>query len=275
MPRRSPGARAKGIGAELRRLRTERQLFLRAVADTLGWDKARLSRIENGHQNQTVEDVAQLLVVYGVTDEAAQERMFDAVRSVDEPGWWEKTDGVTKESAALADYEAEASGLVSWAPWVVPGLLQTMDYAGALMEAYDISPDDIGLRLGARRERQRAVAGKPYTAYLGEPALRALVGGQRVMAAQLAGLHGRGDVTIRVVPVAAPAHLGMMGGFLLFRFPEAAPVVHVEMLASGVFQDDPHLTRPYETAVTQIDSVAMSETESARLIEQIRKELEG
>lgn len=275
MPRRSPGARAKGIGAELRKLRTERQLVLRAVADQLGWDKARLSRIENGHQNQTVEDVSALLVVYGITDDVDKERMFDAVRSVDEPGWWEKTGGVTKDSAALADYETEASERVSWAPLVVPGLLQTMDYASALMETYDIGPDDIGLRLGARRERQRAVAGKPYTAYLGESSLRALVGGERVMAAQLDALHGRDGVTIRVVPTAAPAHLGQIGGFLLFRFPEAAPVVHVEMLASAVFHDDPPLTRPYETAVTQIDSVAMSETESARLIERIRKELEG
>lgn len=272
MPRRSPGARAKGIGAELRQLRGHMKLT--RVAEQLGWDKSRLSRIENGQQNQTVEDVAQLLVVYGVTDEADQERMFDAVRSVDEPGWWEKVSGVTKTSAALADYETEASKLISWSPKLLPGRVQTMDYAAAFMETSGLSPDEIGLRLAARRERQRAVATKPYLAFLGEEALRALNGGRRVMAAQLDALLTR-EVTIRVVPIATQAHLGQMGGFLMLRFPAAPVVVHVEMLSSGVFYDDPHLTSPYEVTVTQLDDVAMGETESARLVETIRKELDG
>jgi transcriptional regulator with XRE-family HTH domain len=274
MPRRSPGARAKGIGAELRQLREDRQLKLTAVASQLGWDKSRLSRIEHGQQNQTVEDVAQLLVVYGVTDEPAQERMFDAVRSVDEPGWWEKVSGVTKTSAALADYETEASELISWSPKLLPGRVQTMDYASAFMETSGLGSDQIGLRLAARRERQRAVADRPYLAFLGEEALRALNGGPRVMAAQLDALLER-QVTVRVVPTAAGAYRGQVGGFLMLRFPAAPVVVHVEMLSSGVFYDDPNLTSPYEDAVTQLDDVAMSETESARLIETIRKELEG
>lgn len=274
MPRRSPGARAKGIGAELRRIREEVGLSLRAAAEQLDWDKARLSRIETGQQNPTLEDVAQLLAIYGITDER-RERLFDATRSVDEPGWWEKNSGVTKESAALADYESEASELVSWAPLVLPGLLQTMDYASAVMETYVISPEDIGRRLGVRRERQRAVAGTRYAAYVGEPALRALIGGRRVMAAQLAALRDRDDVTIRVVPTASPAHLGQMGAFLLLRFPAAPTVVHVEMLRSAVFYDDLDLTGPYDEAVTQIDSVAMGETESALVIDEIRKEMEG
>lgn len=275
MPKRSPGARAKGIGAELRHLREQADIKLTDAAERLGWDKSRLSRLENGQQNQTVADVSALLAIVGVTDDDTRDRMLDAAASVDEPGWWEKTGGVTKASAALADYEGEASGLVSWAPIVLPGLLQTMDYAGAFMETYGLSADEIGLRLGARRERQRVVAGKPYTAYVGECALRALIGGPKAMSAQLGALLDRDDETIRVVPTATRAHLGQMGGFLLLHFPAAPLVVHVEMLSSGVFYDDPTLTAPYEAAVTQLARVAMSETESARLIEEIRKELEG
>lgn len=273
MPKRSPGARAKGIGAELRRIRDSVGLSLRSAADQLGWDKARLSRIETGQQNPTVEDVSALLAIYGIIGDE-REILLEAVRAVDEPGWWEKVQGMTKESAALADYESEAHELVNWAPLLLPGLLHTLDYAGAVMEMYGIGHDDVGLRLGARRERQRAVAGKPYTAYIGLAALNAKTGGAQVMAAQLRALLGREDVIIRVVPQEA-AHLGQLGAFMLLRFPAAPSVVHVELLSSGVFHDTAELTGLYESAVAQIDSVAMSETQSARAIERIRKEMEG
>lgn len=273
MPKRSPGARAKGIGASLRRLREATGLLLTDAADRLGWDKSRLSRIESGKQNPTVEDVAALLAIYGVTG-GEREQLLEAVRSVDEPGWWEKTTGVTKESAALADYESEATELISWAPSVLPGLLQTMDYAAAVMELYGISQRDIGRRLGVRRERQRNIAGKAYTAYLSEAALAAMFGGPRVMDAQLGALLDRDGVTIRVVPAKA-AHLGSIGAFIMLRFPEASTVVHCEMLTTGAFHDTPELTGLYEDAVAQVEAVAMSETESVQAIRRVREELKG
>lgn len=272
MPKRSPGARERGLGATLRRIREERELSQRQAADRLRWGKDRLSRIENGRQNITVEDVAQMLGAYGVENDVA-ESVLDAARSVDEPGWWERIPGITRNSVVLADYESEAVELVDWAPGLIPGLLQTMDYTAAVMELFGISGDVIGARIAARRERQRAVAGKPYTAFIGVAALRAKVGGPTVMAAQLDSLLSRQDVALRVVPETA-THLGQLGGFLLLRFP-ALTVVHVELLGSGVFHDTPELTGPYDLALTQIERVAMSATESAHVIEEIRKETKG
>lgn len=273
MPKRSPGARERGIGATLRRIRTERDIKLTDAADQLRWDKSKLSRIETGKQNITVEDVAQMLGSYGI-DEHERDAVLEAVRSVDEPGWWERIRGITRESATLADYESEANELIDWGPGLIPGLLQTMDYAAAVMELYGIDHDLIGARISARRERQRAVAGTTYTAFIGMAALRANVGGGRVMVAQLDSLLDRDDVTIRVVPEAA-AHLGQVGAFLLLRFPTAPTVVHVELLGSGVFHDTLELTGLYDLAATQIEGVAMSETESAHVIAQVRKEKKG
>lgn len=276
MPKRSPGARQRGIGAMLRRVRQDRGISLRAAAEQLRWDKAKLSRIETGKQNIVVEVVAQMLGAYGI-DEGERDIILEAARSVDEPGWWERIPGITRNSALLADYESEAVELVDWGPGLIPGLLQTMDYAAALLEMYGMAADVIGARITARRERQRAVAGKPYTAYLGMAALRAEVGGPVVVAAQLDSLLSRDDVTIRVVPETA-AHLGQLGGFLLLRGPGAGDdqtVVLVELLESGVFHDTSELTRVYERALTQIARVAMSETQSAHVIEQIRKETKG
>lgn len=274
MPKRSPGARAKGIGAQLRALREESGLTLRAAAAAVGWDKGRLSRIETGAQNSTVEDVAALLAILGVTDDR-RDKILAEVRNDDEPGWWEKNLGVTRESAALADYESQATEIIDWSPLVVPGLIQTMDYAHAFLATFGVSSGDIGLRLGARAERQRAVAGKPYTAYLGEAALRTVVGSRRIMVAQLDALMDRDAVSVRIVPTTGPAHSGQLGSFMLLRFAAAPVVVHVELARSGVFLDQHELTEPYEAAVTQVARVALGETESARLVLQIREEMEG
>ncbi|OLF09125.1 hypothetical protein BLA60_21360 [Actinophytocola xinjiangensis] len=275
MPRRSPGARAVGIGAELRRLREAKSLSLRRVAEAVGIGPDKLSRVENGKQNPDVDDVSAVLAILGVTGET-RERILDEVRNVDEPGWWERHLGITKESAALADYESRAEHVIDWAPLVIPGLLQTMDYAGAVMEMYGIGAEDIGVRLGARRERQRAAADTSYDAYIGESALRTVVGSPGVMHAQLGTLLDIGGRrSVRVVPSAGPAHLGQLGGFILLRFRSAPSVVHVELLRSGVFLDRRELTDPYLNAVTQVSAVALTETESAHLIRQVRQEMEG
>ncbi|OLF04427.1 hypothetical protein BU204_13040 [Actinophytocola xanthii] len=215
MPRRSPGARAVGIGAELRVIREGEGLSLRQLAKRAGWEVGRLSRIETGKQKPTVADVATLLAILGVTGEQ-RERILDEVQAVDEPGWWERHLGMTKESAALADYESRAIEITDWAPLVIPGLLQTMDYAAACMETIGIASNDIGSRISARRERQRAVADTPYTAYIGETALRTVVGSPRVLAAQLRMLLANHDsAPVRVVPADAPGHPGQFGGFLM------------------------------------------------------------
>lgn len=275
MPRRSPGARAVGIGAELRDLREAKSLSLRRVAETVGIGPDKLSRVENGKQNPDVDDVSAVLAILGVTGET-RERILDEVRNVDEPGWWERHLGITKESAALADYESRADHVTDWAPLLIPGLLQTMDYAGAVMEMYGIGAEDIGVRLGARRERQRAVAATSYDAFIGESALRTVVGGQGVMNAQLGALlEIGGHRSVRVVPSSGDAHLGQLGGFILLRFRSAPTVVHVELLRSGVFLDRRELTDPYLDAVTQIGTVALTATESARLIKHIRTAMEG
>lgn len=273
LPKKSPGAREKGLGATLRRIREEHGLSQRAAADLLHWGKDRLSRIENGRQNITVEDVSRMLGAYGV-DEPESEALLEAARSVDGPGWWERFPGITRSSAVLADFESVADELVDWGAGLIPGQLQTMDYTAAVLELFGMSADLIGGRIAARRERQRAIAGKRYTAYIGMAALRAEVGGPRVMAAQLDSLLGRKGVTIRVVPETA-THLGQVGAFLRLRFPRAPDVVHVELLGSGIFHDTPELTNLYDLALTQIEAVALSETESARVITQIRKETKG
>lgn len=276
MPRKKPGVRARGLGAELGALRAKTELSVTEVATRLDWSKSTLSRLENGKRNITTEEVASLLALYGVTGDA-RDRLIDMAKNHEEPGWWAVgLPGLPSESATLASYEAEASRMTSWEPMLIPGLLQTMAYTRAFMLADGISPEQVEMRLTARLRRQQVLRkpGVEYLALIGEPALRADVGGPEVMLEQLSALQQHTEQTcIRVVPTNSQAHPGMVGGFFLLEFPSARPVVLVEMARSAIFLDETPMTGPYSEALQRIDAVALNARESQQLIEEIITEL--
>jgi transcriptional regulator with XRE-family HTH domain len=281
MPRKKPGARARGLGAELRAIREQNNMSLRIAAESVGWSKTILSRLETGLRNISIEDVAGLLGVYRVTG-AKRDQLIAMARNIDEPGWWEQgLTGLPATSATLADYESRANDFTDWSPLLIPGLLQTMAYSRAFMLADGINPAGVELRLTARLRRQQVLnrSDVRYTALIGEPALRTRVGDHMIQAAQLRAIiavASRPNVSIRVVPSNAEGHPGQLGGFLLLRFPEGGvPVVHVEMARSGAFLDEQRLTDPYFQSLSRIQGVALSETESSRAIDSIAREMES
>ncbi|HVK26544.1 MAG TPA: helix-turn-helix transcriptional regulator [Actinokineospora sp.] len=275
MPRKPPGARERGIGAELRSIREGTGQSVTAVAAHLGWSKSLLSNLENGKRNIEPEEVASLLTIYGVTD-GRRDDLIGRARAGDEPGWWERTlPGVPRESGTLASYEAEASEITNWSPGIVPGLLQTMDYTRAYMIDDGIDPSDVEVRLMARLRRQQALAGPiKYTAIIGEAALRTPFGGLAVMAAQLQAILRAVEapnVHLHVVPEHVP-HAGLLGAFMLLTFPVARPVAHVELLRSAVFLDRDDAP-PYVDAVARLRAVSMGATESTQLIATVAEEM--
>jgi transcriptional regulator with XRE-family HTH domain len=270
VPRKAPGAKAKGLGAQLRVCREKAGLNLREAAEAVDWDKSTLSRLETGKRKMTVEEVAQLLGVYRVRG-AAKDELLATVRTMDEPGWWDQgLQGLPKESLTLAEYEADAAQITNWAPLLIPGLLQTMDYARAWLIATGTDPGGAELRLTARLRRQQILnTGLKYTAFIGEPALRTPVGDAATSARQLAAIREIGkrrNVSIRVVPNGTGPHEGQLGSFVALEFTTAPPVVLVELLRSSVFMDDDRQTGPYLETLSRLTHVALSETESARLI---------
>lgn len=278
MPRKKPGVRARGLGAELAAMREAAGLTVTRVAAKLDWSKSTLSRLENGLRNIVPEEVSALLALYGVTG-AERDRLIGMSKNLDEPGWWAVgLPGLPSESATLASYEAEASRVISWEPMLVPGLLQTMEYSRSFMLADGIAPDQVELRLTARLRRQQVLrrTGIEYVGLIGEAALRAHVGGADVMREQLCHLVDVAklkSVSLRVVPTHACAHPGMVGGFLLMEFPSGRPVVHVELARTAVFLDEAPMTGPYRDALERIDLVALDARESRHLIADIVREL--
>ncbi|SFQ71674.1 hypothetical protein SAMN05421810_11473 [Amycolatopsis arida] len=245
----------------------------------MGWDKSTLSRIETGKRNMSYEEAVQLIGLYKVSGDR-RDRLLNMARTMHEAGWWEQgLRGLPADTSSLADYESEAKRITNWAPLMIPGLLQTMEYGRTWMLADGLDPEDVEVRLTARLRRQHILTGDvQYAAFIGEPALHAEVGGLQVLSTQLGALLDmaqRPNVTIRVVPSRVGAHRGQLGGFLALEFDEFSPVVHVELVRSGVFLDDTTLTDPYMEALTHLSRVAMGETESLRTITATKGEVDS
>jgi transcriptional regulator with XRE-family HTH domain len=278
MSRPTPGAKARSLGAELRLARQELKLTLAAVAGKTGWSESKVSRLETGARNVTGEDVATLLALYDITG-PRRDSLIAKARTADEPGWWETTfRGLPQDSVTLASHEADAVAITNWAPLLVPGLLQTMEYSRAYMLAEGIHEQDIGVRVMARQRRQEVLSRVTYTAYLAEGVLRQLVGSAATLAAQLRHLvqaSRQPNITLRVLSGESDAHSGLIGSFMMMEFDTVPPVVHVELRRSSVFLDGRADTYPYEETLNQIASLSMDEEDSRRCIIRCTEELES
>lgn len=143
----------------------------------LGWGLATMSRTENGQRHVSTEDVAMILAAYRIPA-AEREDVIAEARAENASGWWDRPlPGVPSEMGTLASYEADANGLIDWSVSLVPGLLQTEDYAMALMLSQDWPQDVAELRWVAMRRRQKIVGTVDYAAHISETALRTPFGG--------------------------------------------------------------------------------------------------
>jgi transcriptional regulator with XRE-family HTH domain len=275
MPRKPPGPKAKGLGAELRTLRERAKVTQEQAAKAIGLSKQGISRLENGQRNITPDEVSGLCGRYGVTG-AKKDQLLAMARTLHDPGWWElNMPGMTQESSTLADYESRAVRITDWAPLLVPGLLQTEDYARSFMLDDGISPTEVEARWTARLRRQHRLTRDDlrYVALIGEPAL---IGNDVIHQDQLSALvnaANRPNITIRVVPTRNMPRLGRVGAFMALEVPPTT-VVHVEMARSGAFQDDEEYVAPYLRRVTRLSEVALSETMSLRRIVELRDGME-
>jgi len=271
--RQPPRPRDRIIGARLRAIRKERtNLSLEAAAKILGWGLATMSRIENGQRHISTEDIAVILAVYRIPS-AEREDVIAEAKAENSSGWWDRPlPGVPAEMGTLASYAADANSLTDWAVTVVPGLLQTEDYAMALMLSDDVPPDVAELRWLARRRRQKILGTVDYAAYISETALRTPFGGPEGHSKQIRHLldaRERG-IPVRVVPEHLPVGL-ITHSWLYMTFPHATPVVNVEVAEGGVYLHDDQAA-PYATVLTKLDHIALPTSESQNRLRSILKE---
>lgn len=265
--------RAGALAAAMREARERSGLGVRKLAGLLGVSHSTVVGWERGRHVPAVETVSAYLALVGVTGDE-RERILDLARGAAEPDWLAVgIPGIGSALAGVMECERTATRITDWSPMLIPGLLQTSDYARAVIGGGDNLPRHlvetrVTLRLGRRDVLTRP---KPahLVALIGLPAIRQCIGGRDVMLGQLRYLLdiSRLDtVTVRLVDVEGDWHPGLMGPFTVYDFPSAPSIVHLEHHRSGVFLSDRQDVEAYRAAIDTVTRVAMSPAESAQLI---------
>jgi transcriptional regulator with XRE-family HTH domain len=244
MTTRTPTGRRRRLGAELRRLREEAGLTIDQVAEALECSPSKVSRIETGQVSATPRDVRDMLGLYQVPD-SQREAMVQIAREARQPGWWQKFVDVPDGVPAYVGLETAATSIDIYMSVIVPALLQTADYARAVIGAVrpDLPRAEIDRRVELRLRRQALLdQDRPpaLRVLLDDTVLRRPVGGEEVMAAQRRRLledAARPAVTLQVLPTEAGVHAGMDGPFTIFGFPAPAErdVVALDSAADALY----------------------------------------
>jgi transcriptional regulator with XRE-family HTH domain len=273
VPRPTSTARRE-LGNELRRLRADRRAA--GVAAALGWSESKLSRIETAHTAITEADLDRLLTVYEVPADD-RDRLRDLARRGRARAWWTPyRSSVPDPYDEFVALEAEAVWISEWESQVVPGLLQTDEYARAVIEVGADVGDEavIHRRLALRMARQAVLTREPpptLLMVLDEAVLHREVGGAAVLRRQLTKLATVGlrpGLEIRILPFSAGAHAGQAESFMVLEFGAGTrgPIVHSEGLIGGLFRVKPDEVEVYRDALADLRERSLSAEDSRTVI---------
>jgi len=279
-----PTVRRRRLGAELRRLREGHSLKLEEVAEELSLAPSTLSRIETGKAPTKSAYLMAMLDMYKVDDLAARKVLIDMAREGHRKGWWSIYDDVLPSGFDIyVGLEAEAQGLRSYETDLVHGLLQTTDYALAVLRelrAKD-SEEQIARAVDLRMQRQRLLEQDPpldFWLILDEGAIRRNIGGRGVMRPQLEHLIQASrwsNVTLQILAFEAGAHAGLVGPFSILEFPERtdSDVAYTESVGGMIYLEKDREVRACTEAFDRMRAAALSPSASLELIHQVSHEL--
>ncbi|MFJ7152836.1 helix-turn-helix domain-containing protein [Streptomyces sp. NPDC100445] len=271
-----PAVRRRKLGAELRRLRTGAGFTSGEVARLVGWHQSKVSRIETGASGVKPADLRLLLDAYGVLDGHLRELLLMLAGSQDAGDrhrWWHTYRGELPPTYRdFISLESQASAMRTLETTVVPGLLQTSEYARAVTRAAvkDLDEDRLDTLVEVRLARQDVLRADPpptLSAVLDEAVLRREVGGPEVMARQLDRLLEAASlpqVRLQILPFSAGAHIGLTGPFVIFSFPSTSDldVVVLDQLTSSLYLERKEDLVAYTEAFHTLQFHALSPDDS-------------
>ena len=278
----TPTVRRRRLALELRRLREAARLTCEEVAEQLECSASKISRVETGRVSVSPRDVRDMLEIYGVPEEQ-RDGLVQLARESRQKGWWHAYgDSVQPHFATYLGLEGAASEIRIYEVNLIPGLLQTEDYARAVISAGMVNSPrtDIERRVALRMERQRLTISSPpkVWAVFDEAALRRQVGGPEVMRAQLEYLRELGslrNVSLQVIPFAGGAHPAMGRPFVILAFGEDADpdVAYLEDLTSALWVENVDEVDRYNVFFNHLQATALSFDDSAALMASVLKEM--
>ncbi|XVU25249.1 helix-turn-helix domain-containing protein [Actinoplanes sp. CA-054009] len=252
------------LGTQLRKLREAKGI----TREDAGWEirasGSKISRMELGRVSFKERDVNDLLTLYGVKDANERESLLVLARQANNPGWWQQfSDVMPGWFQSYLGLEAAATLIRTYEIQFVPGLLQTADYARAviMLGHAGVTPEEMDRRVELRRQRQ-AILDRPgdapqLWAVIDEAVLRRPIGGIDVMRAQIEFLieaAKKPNVRLQIIPFHAGGHAAAGGPFAILRFPEPElpDVVYVEQLTSAIYLDKREDVDQYAMAMERV-----------------------
>ncbi|HEY0687559.1 MAG TPA: helix-turn-helix transcriptional regulator [Kribbella sp.] len=265
------------LGAELRRLREIADITPQQAAREIGASESKISRMERGRNALKYDDVAELLFFYGVGDETVREELLSLARRANQPGWWHSYNDVLPDwFQPYVGLEAAAERIRGYEAHYVPGLLQTQDYAAAVIALDGFPPEEVERRVGLRQARQRRFreGAVRLWAIIDEAALRRQFGDTDVMRGQLEELIAAAklpNLTLQVNPFTSGGHTAL-NGFSILRFPDRqmTDVIYVEQLTNALYLDKREEVDAYTLAMERLSVISASPAESVEILNRIR-----
>jgi transcriptional regulator with XRE-family HTH domain len=282
MPAHMRTVGSRRLAIELRQFREAARLTGEQVAEEMGWSLAKVYRIEGDKVRILPRDVQRLLRLYGIGGEQ-RDAVMELARLARVKDWWHQYSGAIPEWFQFyVGLEAAASAMVEYNSELVTGLLQTEDYARAVMAASQaVDPDEMERRIEVRMQRQRRLTASDAPTLwvvLNEAVIRRVVGGAEVMRRQLvhlAEVSATGsNVTLQVLPFGAGAHPAMFGAFTLMEFPDPADgdVVYLEADTGALYLEKEDDVRRYRLILDYLRAQALGPAESRDLIARLSRE---
>jgi transcriptional regulator with XRE-family HTH domain len=279
-PRGGPTILRIVLGTQLRRLREERGITREAAGDAIRGSHAKISRLELGRVGCKERDVADLLSLYGVTDEEQREAYLVLARHAGTPGWWQKySDVMSPWFDRLIGLEEAASVIRMYEVQFVPGLLQTEDYARAVIRLGNprASTEEIERRVELRSDRQ-AILTRPHGpklwAVVDEAALQRPLGGPEVMRDQIKRLLWAAEqpnVTLQIAPFAIGGLAAAGGPVTILRFqePDLPDIVYLEQLTSSLYLEKREEVENYMVVMDRLCATAEPPSMTVEFLERL------
>lgn len=272
----SPLLLQRRLRTELLTARLKKELTQQQVADAMEWSLSKMNRIEKAKSGISTNDLKALLLLYDITDEERTKELVAMAREARQIPWWRRrySEVASKELLDLIDYESAASAVRQFETIFVPGILQTEEYASAILHVFHgekSAPGRLAALVDLRTQRRELLTGKDskFSFVLDESIIHRAVGGRSVMHQQLEDLVATAElpnVTIRIVPFTAGSYPGMKGPFELVEFDDMPDenIVFVEEQSGSFFHEDPSVTGDYLETFRRITEKSLMPADSVK-----------
>lgn len=282
-PRGGPTVLRIVLGTQLRRLREAAGITREAAGHAIRGSHAKISRLELGRVSCKERDVADLLTLYDVTDEALRADFLKLARRTSTPGWWHQYGDVLPGwFETHLGLEEAASVIRTYEVQFVPGLLQTAEYARAVAQLGHprSTPEEIERRVELRIQRQKLLTlpdAPRVWAVIDEASLRRPLGGREVMADQLRHLLEMAElpnVTLQIAPFSLGGLAAAGGPITILRFlePDLPDIVYLEQLTSALYLDKRDDVDHYLAVMDRLSAQSESPRESLVMLERLLKQ---